>query len=654
MPQTHNRLLTKSRFKLALDCPTKLYYTRKPEYENQQVGDTFLEALAQGGFQIEELARLHYPEGIAILGEEYNYEALAAGTHKLLQQEEVVIFEAAFLHDGYFIRTDILVKKGKQIQLIEVKAKSVGSRGHDGFSVTGGWSAYLYDVAFQQYVIAQAHPDFQITPYLYLADKDAVATVDGLHQHFQLVSDTDLRTGVHVTPGLRIIDLGASILAKIPIAEELQQIFNENPSFEGMAFAETLAFFKQHYAEDIKLHTPIGKHCKGCEFYTAQPTATHRSGFHECWQEQLQLRVGEINKPKVYDVWNFRASKKLMEAGTFFMHQLTDADLKVKPEAGKISSTERKALQVEKPLAQDPEPYFEREGLRDAFAQFSWPLNCIDFETTAVAIPFVKGMHPYEQLAFQFSHHIIAEDGSVTHHTEYINTRIGAFPNFEFVRALKAALEANTGSIFRYHNHENTILNVIYNQLKTSDEPDREALMQFIQHISHNTGSSADSWTGARDMIDLYKLVTDYYYDLQLGGSNSIKAVLPAVLNSSAYLRVKYSQPLEHIDVSSLNFAPHHRFIEEDEAGNVVSPYKNLPPLFDHWDAEQLDAAVTNIEGISDGGAALTAYGKLQFEAVTPEERREIENGLLRYCELDTLAMVMILEYFREVIKEIK
>ena len=107
MPQTHNRLLTKSRFKLALDCPTKLYYTRKPEYENQQVGDTFLEALAQGGFQIEELARLHYPEGIAILGEEYNYEALAAGTHKLLQQEEVVIFEAAFLHDGYFIRTDI-------------------------------------------------------------------------------------------------------------------------------------------------------------------------------------------------------------------------------------------------------------------------------------------------------------------------------------------------------------------------------------------------------------------------------------------------------------------------------------------------------------------------------------------------------------------
>lgn len=49
------RYLTKSRFKLALDCPTKLYYTRKPEYENQSESDTFLQALAQGGFQVKEI-----------------------------------------------------------------------------------------------------------------------------------------------------------------------------------------------------------------------------------------------------------------------------------------------------------------------------------------------------------------------------------------------------------------------------------------------------------------------------------------------------------------------------------------------------------------------------------------------------------------------
>ena len=60
------RLLTKSRFKQALECPNKLYYTKKKEYGNLKQEDPFLEALAQGGFQVEELARLEYPEKYAI------------------------------------------------------------------------------------------------------------------------------------------------------------------------------------------------------------------------------------------------------------------------------------------------------------------------------------------------------------------------------------------------------------------------------------------------------------------------------------------------------------------------------------------------------------------------------------------------------------
>ena len=88
-------------------------------------------------------------------------------------------------------------------------------------------------------------------------------------------------------------------------------------------------------------------------------------------------------------------------------------------------------------------------------------------------------MHPYEQLAFQFSHHIVYEDGKVEHYNEYLNTEIGAFPNFDFIRALKESLSVNDGSIFRYHNHENTIVNVIYNQLLNSKEPDKEELLRF-------------------------------------------------------------------------------------------------------------------------------------------------------------------------------
>ena len=88
------KLLTKSRYKLGLECPNKLYYTRKESYANLKKEDTFLEALVQGGFQVEELARMHYPEGILIEGKDWDYEYLWNKTKELLELENVVIFVA--------------------------------------------------------------------------------------------------------------------------------------------------------------------------------------------------------------------------------------------------------------------------------------------------------------------------------------------------------------------------------------------------------------------------------------------------------------------------------------------------------------------------------------------------------------------------------
>ena len=55
------RYLTKSRFKMALECPTKLFYTAKQDYANQKKDDPFLLALADGGFQLGDLAKHYYP-----------------------------------------------------------------------------------------------------------------------------------------------------------------------------------------------------------------------------------------------------------------------------------------------------------------------------------------------------------------------------------------------------------------------------------------------------------------------------------------------------------------------------------------------------------------------------------------------------------------
>ncbi len=648
-----NRYLTKSRFKEALDCPTKLFYTNKKDiYANVQIEDTFLKSLAQGGFQVEELSRMYYPNGTAILGKDYDYEYLVDKTKDLLKNDKVTIFEAAFLHNGLFIRVDILRKNGKNIELIEVKAKSISEKNHQGFIKKGklnnGWIPYLYDIAFQQDVISRSFPNWIVKPYVMLANKDKQATVDGLNQKFRISTNKTNRTGIMKPDNLTLADLGEPLLAKIPVLDEIQFIYDNNPIDDNRTFEELVDFYRINYKNDIKLFTEIGSHCKSCQFISVDSDDL-KSGFHECWSSQLKMSNKLIDRPKTYDISGFRRSKKLMEEGKFFMDEVTENDIDPKPEAGKLSTSERQWIQIEKVITKDSSPHFELEGLRDEIKRWKYPLNFIDFETSAVALPFTKGRKPYEQLAFQYSYHLVHENGVIEHKSEYLNTEVGVFPNFDFIRSLKSSLKENDGSIFRYHAHENTILNAIYNQLLDSNELDKNDLIEFIKKISHNTGNSVGQWSGERDMIDLWKVVKDYYYDPYTEGSNSIKAVLPAVLNSSDFLKNKYQKPLSEINLSSKNFDSNHIFLKFQD-GLTISPYKLLPPLFENWSQEQLDKTMTGLEGISDGGAALTAYGKLQFEEVNDKERSAIKSGLLKYCELDTLAMVMIYEYFVEAI----
>ena len=62
---------------------------------------------------------------------------------------------------------------------------------------------------------------------------------------------------------------------------------------------------------------------------------------------------------------------------------------------------------------------------------------------------------------------------------------------------------------------------------------------------------------------------------------------------------------------------------------------------------------MSNIDNIDDGGAALTAYGKIQYTDMTEKEREDIAEALKRYCELDTLAMVMIYEHLKSLLIKI-
>jgi len=648
------RYLTKSRFKLALDCPAKMFYTGKRQYPDTSENDAFLEALAEGGYQVGALAKCYFPYGIDV--PERGYDIPLQKTNELLSKNNVVIFEGAFRYQNLFIRADIIDKKGNDIDLIEVKSKSFnGSDQSDMLSKKGyvdsGWSDYLYDVAFQKYVITRAHPEWNVQAWLMLANKNASATVDGLNQKFQLKTVEDERTVVEIVGDVSRETLGDEILIRVCVDELVEMIFSgiDSPEPRSQSFSDYVHYLADMFERDEKIVVPIHKDCKTCE-YQATPdeeTEGKLSGLKECWSSQLGWDEEMFRQPWILDIWDFRSKEKLMEKGKYLMRDVRQEDIgEMKFSIGEgLSRTERQWLQVQKAVGADTSPYIDVEGLRHEFGSFVYPLHFIDFETSMVAIPFHRGRRPYEQIAFQFSHHVVHADLTIEHRGEYLCDRVGTFPNFEFVRRLKSELENDSGSVFRYAAHENSVLNQIMVQLEDaplSVVPDREELTAFIRTITHR-----DDHEGARDMIDLLKLVRSYYYHPSMGGSNSLKYVLPAVLASSDYLQEKYAQPVygRHSAIRSLNFEDGWVWLRKNDKGEVINPYDLLPPLFEGIDNDQIDQFLMK-SNIREGGAAMTAYARMQFTSMTDQERAAINKGLLKYCELDTFAMVLLWEYW--------
>ena len=149
-------------------------------------------------------------------------------------------------------------------------------------------------------------------------------------------------------------------------------------------------------------------------------------------------------------------------------------------------------------------------------------------------------------------------------------------------------------------------------------------------------------------MVDLCRLARLAFFHPSTCGSSSIKKVLPAVMQCSEFLKEHYSKPIygSAKGIRSLNFEDWTWWKLDGQL--PASPYKLLPPIFIDFPTAVLHKLEADgEEGISEGGAATTAFARLQFDTLIPEERKAIADALLRYCELDTLAMVMIYQAWR-------
>ena len=704
------KLFTKSAFKIAMGCPTRLYYAYDPEtYANQDEGNEFLMALARGGFQVGALAKLYCGVDVDLEKLE-KYDQPLARTAELLKRETVTIAEAAFRFGNCFVRADIVRKTPQGIDLIEVKAKSwesgrpfaksVGKDPDCGrLEIVGEMLPYVYDVAFQKYVLTHALAeqgiDLPVRAFLMLPDKSVDCDADKVNQYFRLLPK-GTRPPVKVEPGAETLLSKARILTEFDVDDLCDKIIagdtcEQEIVLHGFKFVPFIEKMSALYCSHTREFSTLSTECYKCPFYSKAESPKKADGYDECWYHGMPgydpsaLSLEELMGDKRVAFTNgVRLLKDVRRTNLY-----GDGHKPAVDDPLRLTYEDRRILQValctnQSELLGDlkadvrDDVYLDIDGLKREMASWKFPLHMIDFETTSVALPFYPHMRPYEQVAFQFSHHVIEKVGDgygIRHAGQWLNTDKGYFPNFDFIRALKKELDGDDGTIFRYAIHENTILNQIRNQLETYpreildrhhvSEDEKRELIAFIDSITHVVNPKANKKgepeylrRGERDMVDLCKVVSDYYYDPEMKGSVSIKHVLPAVLNGSTFLKDRYSQPIYGGDakIKSLNITVPQIWVKEkgDGSGKVEDPYKWLPEVKKYLPEGCLRPAGEegddDLSQVNNGGAALTAYSKIQFADL--ETTEALRQALLCYCELDTMAMVFIWEYFNHMCEE--
>ncbi|MDQ3019296.1 MAG: DUF2779 domain-containing protein [Bacteroidota bacterium] len=635
--------LTKSLFLLSNDCQTKLYY-KSNNYKSSISDDEFMIGLAEGGVQVGALAKAYYPGGYLVA--EINPDEAVQKTNELLQNENVKIYEAAFKYMNCFVRIDILEKKGNEIHLVEVKSKSYKIR-KELFTKNGSpkadWKIYFYDLAFQKYVVSNSiDSSFNINAFFLFANKNLRTSINGLNQKFKInnVNGIAFVDPCSLPPG---DDLGNQILSLENVTDEITEIVESNDAiFFGKSFKYFIESLQEKLCKNEKIPPILSSTCKKCEYQDNE----EQNGFDECWNDVLNE---ENNKEKlIYNIGGYRKTGDDFNNGFFFIHDLNVSDFPPEPNSSsaiKLDTKQRQILQILSVKENRHIEYVNKGLLKKKFSQWEYPYHLIDFETSRVAIPFHKNKRPYQSIAFQFSHHVINENWNIEHMGEFLKID-SECPNIDFVRSLKDQLDNDAGSVFIYSAYERTILSELkeeINEMNKEELPDKKALIHFIDTLISDES--------IRKMVDLLAILKETYYDSKLGGSNSLKRVLPVIFKSSNAIEEKYSKPIYGTNtLKSKNFK-NKIWVEFDESGKIKDPYKIItkpPEILSEEEAER----IFDTAGISNGSTAMLAYSQLQSTDLSENKRKEIETALLQYCELDTFAMVLLLEFYKDKLSE--
>ncbi|MGH7523080.1 MAG: DUF2779 domain-containing protein [Gemmatimonadales bacterium] len=599
------RTLSKSDFKLARSCVTKLYY-REHDYPQALDDNPYLALLAEGGYMVEQLARLMYPAGIEL---EYGRDPAAdwATARRHLEAADVTLFEATLLSGRKLARVDILVKRGSRFDLIEVKSKSMDGddleEGPEGpfrgkrkpHAIRASWRPYLEDVAYQTQLLHELYPDAVIVPHLLVVDRSKITTTDGLPAMFNIARDV-MVGGRKKDLDVRFIGDPATIVPGEFLT--LRDVSSEVAELMPEIAAETRRFVTLYEGDQVRREpSELNWQCRDCEFRLADGDSRGPNGYRECWGKLADP------VPHIFDLYHLgsvqvageRLGNQLIAGGHTSLYEVPVDLLTTK-------RSPRQLVQIEYSRGEAP---WIGPALAPALAALRWPLHFIDFETSLLALPYHSDMHPYEPVAFQWSCHALQTPDGVPEHREWLNT-VDAWPSGKFLAALREAV-GDEGSILTWSAYEGNILKRIRQQLE------RYGLAE--------PGMIAWIDAALERVVDLHRICVDSFFHPRMRGRTSIKVVLDALWKVDAPMRQRYTEWMQ---------------LPADPA---VGPYEGLPSIT--IQGRTLDVA--------DGTGAMQAYTAMLYGAERHDaELRDAWRALLlRYCRLDTMAMVLIWDYWR-------
>ena len=268
----------------------------------------------------------------------------------------------------------------------------------------------------------------------------------------------------------------------------LESLFSSSDlTEEAMAYQEEipqlLAGLKEMLAASDPPEIFPSKHCNrpyGCEFWEYCA-----GGMPDHWVIQLsgigQNKLDELEGMGIYDICEI-------------------------PEEFSLTALQERI----RDCAVNGKPYIARE-LKDELEDVEFPVHFLDFETLALAIPRYAGTRPYQGIPFQWSDHILYENGKIEHR-EYLCEE-DKDPREEFAITLLDVL-GSKGSIVTYTDYEKRIIEAL-----AKDHPEHHGPL-----------------LGTLDrLVDLHKTIRNHYYHPEFHGSFSLKSVLPAIIPEMSY-----------------------------------------------------------------------------------------------------------------------